>query len=284
MNCLFKQTILLSVLSLILASCSTKKENIANLADNNGFHRSLVEGAGFQITTYQKINSPSEEYVFYIEGDGRPFIRNQFISDDPTPYTQTLFNLLTSDHRPNIIYLGRPCQYTDKELNPKCNNNKYWTDWRMNPETVASLKEVIQKIAGNNNYNLVGFSGGGGMAVLIANHNPKVKSIITIAGNLDIVAFNKYHNVRPSLPGLSKIPMEGSLNPIDYASNVKYIPQLHLSGGKDTIVPALIADNFVTKSNSKCVKQEIIPEASHTQNWKDAWQTTLHQVPIKCTN
>jgi dienelactone hydrolase len=144
-----------------------------------------------------------------------------------------LLSLAAMDKRPNIVYVARPCQYTPMELNSKCNPS-YWTVKRFSDDSVSSINDVINKINSHQHkFSLIGYSGGGGIAVLIASRNNMVKDIITIAGNLDISAFTNHHKVSP---------MSGSLNPIDYAKLINNIPQLHLSGGKDKIIPPFIAE------------------------------------------
>jgi pimeloyl-ACP methyl ester carboxylesterase len=209
---------------------------------------------------------------FYIEGDGLSFKGKHRISDNPTPRRQMLIKLAAMDQRPNVVYVARPCQYTPMELNPKCNAS-YWTDKRMSDDSVEALNEVINKINSNNEkFSLVGYSGGGGIAVLIAARNPKVKDIITIAANLDHEAFNKYHNVTP---------MNGSLNPINYAKKINNIPQLHLSGGKDNIVLPFIAEKYVQESASNCAKQKIFQDATHKDGWDKIW-SEVYTKPVKC--
>lgn len=268
--------LVISLLPFIISSCATNEYTREKVADHyaseNGFEKKLVRGGSFWITTFQKISNPKLPFVIYIEGDGRPFIGRYRISDDPTPRDIMLLELAVMDKRPNVVYMARPCQYTPMNLNPICNQT-YWTDKRMSEDSIFAMNEVVKNISGKQLVDLIGFSGGGGVAVLIAARNPLVHSVVTLAGNLDIVSFNKYHKTRP---------MIGSLNPIDYAHKINNIPQLHLSGGKDKIVPAFIADDFVKAAGStKCVKREIISNASHTKNWSKDWNYVLN-TPVKC--
>lgn len=259
--------------SILLTSCGTvtrsgNPETIGNLYE---FNRVLVKGGDFWITTYQKITDKNAPYVFYIEGDGAAFNGKYRISHNPTPRRQMFINLAAMDTRPNVVYVARPCQYTEKELNPKC-SNAYWTNKRMSDDSVESLNQVINSINKNGLFSLVGFSGGGGVAVLIAARNNMVKDILTIAANLDHVAFTSHHNVTP---------MVGSLNPIDYAYKVRNIPQLHISGAKDDKIPPFIADKFVTACSSPCVKQRIMPKMYHLYGWDKIWEYVL-TIPLKC--
>jgi pimeloyl-ACP methyl ester carboxylesterase len=253
------------------SSVALRQRNAEHLAKINGFEKKLVRGGDFWITTYQRINNSYSPYVFYIEGDGLAFTRYS-ISEDPTPVNPVAFKLAALDKRPNVVYVARLCQYTPYELNPKCNKS-YWTNQRMSQETVFAINQVIKKVGNDAQYSLVGYSGGGGIAMLIAAQDKMVKNVITVAGNLDHVSFNRHHNTPP---------MIGSLNPIDYVSKTRKIPQLHVSGGQDNIVPALIADQYVRASNSNCVHQEIITDARHN-SWDKVWEYILN-IPLGCYN
>ena len=256
-----------------LASCSTPTGNKnADVSQPHNFEKVLVKGDDFLITTFQKITDQSAPFVFYIEGDGLAFNGKYRVSPNPTPRKRMLINLAAMDKRPNVVYVARPCQYTPMELNPKCNSS-YWTDKRLSEDVVNALNEVINKTNVNHQkFSLIGYSGGGGIAVLIAARNPKVKDVITIAGNLDHVAFNSYHNVTP---------MTASLNPIDYAKSVNKIPQLHLSGEKDPIVPPFIAEKYVKESASSCAQQKIFPGVTHKDGWNKVWES-VYTSPVRC--
>ncbi len=262
-----------AIILLTLSSCRTPSRNLAPLSMGKlyGFEKILVKGGDFWITTYQKIENKSEPYVFYIEGEGAAFVGKYKVSTNPTPKKQMLINLAAMDKRPNVVYVARPCQYTPMELNPKCDKS-YWTDKRLSDDSVAAINDVINKINTNHQkFSLVGYASGGGIAVLVAARNSMVKDIITIAGNLDHRAFTNYHNVPP---------MIGSLNPINYAKSVKHIPQRHISGGKDEIIPPFIADKYVEESVSSCVKQEIFPSIAKT-GWDKVWEY-VYIRPVRC--
>lgn len=265
------KSIAILVLISFVSACKTVPLPSETIGEH-GFKKALVKGDDFVITTYQKITDPNKPYIFYIEGDGAAFLGKYRISTNPTPRKQMLLKLVAQDERPNVVYIARPCQYTPMELNPKC-NNQYWTSKRMSEDSVQSLNEVINKLNGQHKFSLIGFSGGGSMVVLIAARNNMTKDILTISANLDHAAFTTLHNVSP---------MIDSLNPIEYVDKVKHIPQLHLSGGKDTVIPAFIAERFVQASDSSCVKQKIYEDASHSDGWEVMWTHILSTEQIDC--
>ncbi|HJK87765.1 MAG TPA: alpha/beta hydrolase [Candidatus Megaira endosymbiont of Hartmannula sinica] len=281
------------ILQISLISCSKKGFNrqINIHSSKHNFKKELIQTKDFVLTSYQKITDKEKPIIFYIEGDGRAFNRHGQITKNPTPKHNTLFTLATIDKKENIVYLARPCQYTDISLNPICNNNLYWSNGRLSEKVISNINQAIKIIRNavnsekqTNRFSLVGFSGGGGVAILIAAQNPNiVKDIITIAGNLNHVKFNKYHKVSP---------MDKSLNPIDYSNIIKNIPQIHLSGGKDFIVPKFIAEeftnktNYTNKKNNKliCAKHIISKQSTHS-NWSKYWEQNLEKLreeKLKC--
>lgn len=259
-----------------LSACQTIRvdNDYVPIGSMHKFEKQLVKGGDFWITTYQKTTNKSLPYVFYIEGDGRAFNGKYKVSNNPTPKSRLLIELAAMDDRANVVYIARPCQFTPMDLNPKCSTTAYWTSKRLSDDSVESINQVINQVNNGRPFSLIGYSGGGGIATLVAARNSLVKDIITISGNLDHKKFTQHHNVDP---------MVYSLNPIDYAKKINHIPQLHLSGGKDTIIPPFIADNYVQESDSSCVRQRIFPNKTHYKGWKDVWKYIL-DLPLVCHN
>lgn len=246
-----------------------KFASVDSLVASGGFSRKLVKGQNFWVTTFGKTTDFTKPYVFYIEGDG-------LVSrDDPTPRSFMLLNLAMLDKRPNVYYISRLCQYTPMHMNPGC-HKKYWAEWRYSEEAVDELNSVINKLNNSKPFDLVGFSGGGTMAVLVAARNNHLRSILTIAANLDLETFVRYHNMHMG-------HLSGSLNPIHYVSQIRHIPQLHIFGSKDKIVPSIIGSNFVKKASSKCVQIKVISGVEHNYHWSKHWDEIL-SFKIHCNN
>ena len=265
------------LVSVLLSGCSTthdvasRVKHSQDIAKQNNFQQQLVKGGDFILTTYQRVTDRNQPFVFYIEGDGHLADRG-VNSDNPTPVNPMLLRLATIDKRPNVVYIARPCQYTPLEMNAKCVND-YWLDKRMNHEVVNSINNIINTINNGQKFSLVGFSGGGGLTILIASQNSNVKDIITIAGNLDTEKFDKHHNYRGYLTK--------SLNPINYAKQISHIPQLHLSGADDKRVPTFITELYIKASSSNCVKYKVFPNITHTKGWDTVWNNILN-IPLNC--
>lgn len=264
--------VILLFVPFILSSCTShesRQKAATMVAEHGGFKSDIIKAGEFWIQTYQKISNPKLPYTIYIEGDGFAFKNRWQISPDPTPIHPMVLHLASQDFRSNIVYIARPCQYEPILMDGRCDNS-YWTTKRLSDEVINSINVAIKQISHGQPVDLIGYSGGGGAAVLVAARNRQIRSVVTIAGLLDTVAFNQYHNVRP---------MVGSLNPINAAEKIRDIPQVHYTGGEDKIVPAFIADKFIKVANSSCVKQEIIPNAKHDGGWDKSWNYILSLPP-----
>lgn len=208
-----------------------------------------------------------ETLIIYIEGDGHVWDR-AYPSLDPTPLNPIGFRLALKDDRPAVAYLARPCQYigvVDSGCIPKI-----WTDQRFNRESLEAMQfgvDYLKQVSGAKRIVLVGYSGGGALALLIAAHRADVIEIVTVAGNLDVQAWLKFHH----LP-----PMKDSLNPVDFVVKTKGLPQIHYVGAQDQIVPPIISHNY-NKNLPAGSRSDIveIPEFSHTCCWVENWQQLL---------
>ncbi len=126
----------------------------------------------------------------YIEGDGHAWENTRTPSSDPTPHSDVTLRLAAADPTAcAVLYLARPCQYT-RVLSPAC-ATRYWTDARFAPEVISATNAAIDRAkaqTGAQRVVLVGFSGGGAVAVLAATLRDDVAFLGTVAGNLDHAA------------------------------------------------------------------------------------------------
>lgn len=252
---------LLAVFPLLLMSCAKKLEVI----NSYGLIEAVYEGEVLPVSYGLPVNTPTHTVRFYIEGDGRAWLSKKQPSYNPTPSNSLVLKLMHLDDTP-AVYLARPCQYNKNE---NC-RQYYWTEGRHAEETVVSMNSAITNIKKNYNaeqVELIGHSGGGAMAVLIAARRSDVKRVITIAANLDVSFFTKHHNVTE---------MKGSLNPIDVIEKVKGIPQLHLVGGLDKIIPPKIVQRYIDKTTNNCMEYLEYPKNGHHTGWVDVWPQILN--------
>lgn len=274
MSALIK-TPLLALMLLLLSSCaigsvSSRINNASAIASSSAFNKSRISTAPFLVTTFSRIANTTSPLNVYIEGDGFAWARRDRPSSNPTPKNPVGLKLASADPSPNVLYIARPCQYDDDQ---SC-SVLYWTDGRFAPEVIDSIDQTINHFSTKGqSINIIGFSGGGALAVLIAAKRNDISTIRTVAGNLDHVAMHNHHNVTQ---------LNNSLNAADYAKEVQDIPQLHFVGANDKIVPPLVSNSFVEHTSSqKCIHVTNIKNATHTKGWDERWQELLN-IPVTC--
>ncbi|MGN6579146.1 MAG: alpha/beta hydrolase [Bordetella sp.] len=226
----------------------------------------------FLLTGFVRITRPDAPLDLYIEGDGYAWVTISEPSLDPSPHEATGLQLAAADPAPNVAYLARPCQFTPMDLNPQCAVT-YWTGKRYAPEVVASMNDAVDRLVARvpgQPVNLIGYSGGGAVAVLIAARRHDVATLRTVAGNLDSEYVNRIHRVSP---------MPQSLNPIDFARRVRAIAQIHFSGSDDTTVPTEVARRFADRTGPACARIDIVPGMTHDGDWAAVWPRLLALQP-----
>ncbi len=229
----------------------------AGITPPRSFVYKEIKTKNFDIVSWQKITNPNAVYKIYIEGDGYAFNAYGRPTQDPTPRSTFVRQLAFSDNQANVIYLARPCQY----INTKICSQRHWTTARFAPEVINAEYEAIRQIAGTHPVILIGFSGGAQIAGLVssAKQGLNVKKIITIAGNLDHLAWTQYHN----LP-----PLNESMNLADYRHQLAELPQIHYVGTKDKVIPPVFTEQFV--GNEDLIIK--VKNASHNSGWEEIYQ------------
>lgn len=237
------------------------------IAETSDFKKSLVATQSFTFLTYQKFKSPEPALTIYIEGDGRSWVTRNRLSPDPTPRNPLALKLAVLDPSANVAYLARPCQYTPHHLSRAC-RPEIWSDQRFSEAVIGNMNqaiEILKTTAHAKIIHLVGFSGGGGVAALIAARRRDIASLKTVAGDLDHTALSQHHRTTP---------LYGSLNPKAAAYQLIRIPQLHFAGEKDHIVPPFISAAFTNEINrqgGRHAKQFVLKDATHHEGWEKVW-------------
>ncbi len=157
----------------------------------------------------------------------------------------------------------------------KC-SKKYWSSHRFAPEVIQSMDEVLNNIKQKDHiqkFNLIGFSGGAAVALLVASRRNDIASIRTVGGNLDHVKVNEIHNVSP---------MTESLNPRDIAKQINDIPQIHFLGEDDSVITPEVLHSYLQASGkTDCIQTETVEGVSHENGWGKVWPRLLSQ-PLNC--
>jgi predicted peptidase len=273
-----------NILCLVLAvtfmtGCSSLAQRVgeANLvAQKAGMTKLELNTGKFILTTYAKISDKNAPVNVYIEGDGFAWASQGRLSVNPTPKDAFTLKLAEQDPARNVIYIARPCQYTSFEYEKSC-ESKYWSKSRYSEEVIDSVNKAISYYAmpfKQARINLIGYSGGAAVAVLVAERRNDIMTLRTVAGNLDHVAVNKYHGVDN---------LDDSLNPIDVAERISNLPQYHFAGKDDRIIPLSVTRSFAEKAETgkRCVKVSSVIGASHSSGWQEVWNKILQQ-PVIC--
>lgn len=179
---------------------------------------------------------------------------------DPTPRDPLVLRLMAQDSAPSA-YVGRPC-YNGTAKDPGC-GEAMWTSGRYSKTVVRSMTGVIRGLIdahGFTEVKLIGHSGGGALAMLIAARIEEVSHVVTIAGNLDTDAWTTHH-------GYTRLYT--SLNPAAQPDLSDRIMQWHLVGGRDGVVPPTIVKGFI-RGQKNALGSEV-QHFSHGCCWEAVW-------------
>lgn len=258
------------------SSLSARHETAVGIAKPAGMTEHILQAGVFNLTAWERIEQVAAPVDVYIEGDGLSWLDKHTKSLNPTPPNPLALRLAAADKNGNVIYLARPCQYTGWNGAGAC-PDIYWTSSLTAPEVIAAYEQAFDDIKARyhaTGFNLVGYSGGAAVAVLVAAGRRDVLSIRTVAGNTDYAAFSAVHDVSP---------IKDSIDPLTVAAKVAHIPQQHFIGGKDPIVPKAIFEGWKrTAGTSGCVHADVIPDNDHERGWVEAWPGLLG-VSLSCT-
>lgn len=192
---------LLSILlCLFLAACTNipspaERHSLADaLAGDHGWKSINLPSGAFELVAYLPANpGRAGTLTVYIEGDGFAWISGSQPSTDPTPCDPLALQLALAHPEGASVYLARPCQYTAAEASGCA--SRYWTEMRFAPEVIAATNQAIDQLKQKFSADqlvLVGYSGGGAVAALVAARRSDVVRLITVAGNLDQRAWATY--------------------------------------------------------------------------------------------
>ena len=265
-----KALLLSLTILMLLTSCVNKKElssrqsqtvpaQIINTLSKGGtfLHRVFYQGFDPDLAT------SLEQLNIYIGGDGRPWLGAHKIALDPTPEHATALELFLRDDAPTV-FVGRPCYYQTND--PACHPG-VWTNGRYSPHVMSSMTEMINTLIRKyspKNVNLIGYSGGGSLSVLIANELIQIDTVLTIGANLNIEKWTEHHRFSR---------LDQSVNPADIIIN-EQVRQVHLTGKKDKNTPTYLNELFYRNNG---VKPIIIKDFNHHCCWEKSWPELLNR-------
>ena len=213
-----------ALLAFALVACATVAERYDAETEDTGLARRIIAGQGFRHAVFEKPGAGAVLHV-YLEGDGSPLVGNRLPASDPTPRAPLMPDLMVQDPAPAVL-LGRPC-YHGLKNDAGC-APVHWTSARYGEAVVASMAAAVRRLAaetGHPRVLLIGHSGGGVLALLMAPRVPEAVGVIALATDPDPHGWAAHHG----LP-----PLDGSLSPRDRPSGVG---ELFVVGLDDRIVP-----------------------------------------------
>ncbi len=254
------------VLAVQTAACTGAARRADDEALHLGYQRLIVKGEGYDHVAYFKSGHDSgrSEVHVYLEGDGRPWLRKQLAARDPTPHKPLMLQLMAIDPEASL-YLGRPC-YHGLVKAQGCTVD-LWTRRRYSETVVVSMVAAIERQAANyENVVLLGYSGGGTLAMLIAERLPKTIAVVTVAANLDTERWAALHDEN----------LSGSLNPAQRPALPSHIRQAHYAGGRDgNVPPALIRESI---AHQHAARFQVLDDMAHTCCWQRVWPQILNTI------
>ena len=247
-------------------------EYAGKIATQAGWKLENIVTEDFTLRAYlPPITHKTATLTIYIEGDGLAWITSSSPSYDPTPVDPLALKLALHDTAPSV-YLARPCQYVGAEQQPNC-AQKFWTSHRFAPEVIHSSNQAIDQLKqrfGADKLILVGYSGGGAVAALVAAGRQDVARLITVAGNLDHQRWTVEHHLSP---------LFGSLNPADAWQPLQHVPQTHFVGGNDRAVGETISRAYAARFPVGYMPEiVVISNFDHHCCWEDHWPDLKNQV------
>jgi pimeloyl-ACP methyl ester carboxylesterase len=251
---------------LLLAACASRTEKAQHLAQDAGWQWQVQHVEPFDIATATRLTQSPVLWV-YIEGDGLAFINPHTPAQDPTPVNPVALRMaITHPQDVSVAYLARPCQYG---LKKNCDAS-YWTNARYSDEVIDALNEavtVLKTQAHATDIKLVGYSGGGALAVLVAARRTDVKAIVTVGANLDLGYWTSANHLTP---------LDRSRDPADVAAQLATVPQIHFMGGEDHVVGSDVTRAYLAKLPAHAPARLVeVPGYSHYCCWDKDWPTRM---------
>jgi pimeloyl-ACP methyl ester carboxylesterase len=250
---------------LLMASACTSMPPVSRLAANAGIAGQVVTGTGFRHRLFANAAAESPHngpLLVFLEGDGQPWVDGgRTPARDPTPRQPLAFELFVATRQP-AWYLTRPCY--EHLIDPGCRTG-LWTSARYSTEVVDSMAAALRSNLAQypaQDIMLIGYSGGGVLATLLAPRLPRVAGIITIAANLDVAAWAQLHGY---------LPLVDSLDP---AREPARLPaHVLLTGDRDENVPVAVVAGYLATHPG--VMEVHYPAFDHVCCWRRDWNEVL---------
>jgi len=177
------------------------------------------------------------------------------------------------------VLLARPCYHAHPEQGGRGDPGSpgvgscdpwLWTSGRYSGEVVARLARAVQRLVAEGGHPgavLIGHSGGGTLAMLLAERLPAVRAVVTLAGNLDVAAWVAAHGYAP---------LPDSLDPSRRPPLGPEVLQLHLLGEEDREIPPGLTAAVIARQPGAV--RRVLPDVSHARGWQAVWPDVLREL------
>lgn len=260
-----------------LAGCAAtspeaRLQSAQALAAPAGWQSTRIPAAGFELLALHPPPRPAAELAVFIEGDGFAWVDSGTPSADPTPRDPVALRMALAERLRTSAYLARPCQFDPAITEGRCRTG-HWTQARYSPEIIAAMDEGVsrlKKMFGAERLVLVGYSGGGTVAALLAARRQDVSLLVTVAAVLDHRAWTRAHGISA---------LDGSLNPMDEWARLQGLRQIHFTGSEDRIAGRAavqaFADRFAGRpfasKDPALVELLDVQGFNHSCCWAEQW-------------
>lgn len=258
-----KSLCLFAVLSCV--GCTSPTQRTDREASAAGLLTSIVQGTTFHHLIYARAAAGAATLNVFIEGDGIPWEGGRLPASDPTTRNPIALRMLIQS-RDAAIYVTRPCY---NEIADRACDAQPWTFARYSNDTVESMAKAIgdyARTAGTKELRLIGYSGGGVLAVLIAERLTNVSAVVTIAANLDVAAWSTHHGY---------LPLRQSLDPASSALAHRW-NEIHLQGARDVTVPSATTRAYFERYLE--AKAITFDEYDHVCCWLRDWSAIEQRI------
>ena len=251
-----------------LAGCASVEEGrrrVSAETERGGFVRVATDSGPRPVLALLRSRAATETLTVYLEGDGAAWPSHWQPPRDPTPVRALVLDMAALDNSSQVAYLARPCQYLEAVALAAC-PVELWTHRRFSEPAIAVLDaalSALKRASGASRLRLVGYSGGGVMALALAARRADVRQVVTIAAPLRVGAWVAHHGLTP---------LEG-FDPDALAENP--VPAVHFLGERDEVVPVNIVAPHARRTGAKLV---VVPGFDHHCCWSRDWPRLLEET------
>ena len=243
------------------ATLETRKNTADDIIQEAGLHTRVLPTSPYKLfSAHNNLEQPVDRLTIIIEGDGLAWVNRYTLSDDPTPTNPVGLKIAATIKKPSI-YLARPCQYISSS---NCTAD-IWSHNRFDKTVTDSYMNALNLISQQYNvrqFDIVAYSGGAYIALLLAAGRHDIQNVTTIAGVLNPDAWTRFHDISP-------LNIEHDLPSL--LLNTRDTGFLHICGTDDEVVPCTLTKDFIGKTASLNLDNHRLAER-RGKDHEDLWE------------